>query len=76
MAGEQGDRPQDFRSQLRPMFGKRFKRTAPVFAVYSECRFGLTQVAFEDDCSSVVKRVRDGSRGLNPFQAVFPQRQV
>src|SRR6476659_7830649 len=61
------------RSELAPVLDKGLHEPAPSIAVDAQGSLGVFKLAFQDNRRSIVKRVGERSRRMNPFQAVILQ---
>jgi hypothetical protein len=75
MRSEHAQGTQDFGGESGPVVGEWLHQAAPTIAVRRESRFGGVQVALENYGCAVIKRVSEGSRGVNPVQPVSLQRE-
>ncbi len=57
------------------MFCERLHQAAPAFAIWSENRFGVAEVALKRYSGAVVERMGEWSRRVNPLQTLSVQRQ-
>ena len=75
MPRKQVNRTQDFRRQYLPMFREVTHEPAPLLTVFAEYSFGVAEVALQGHGRSVVERMRQGRRRVDPLQSVFVQGQ-
>src|ERR1700692_3287723 len=75
VSGNQRNRSEHVGSELLPMVNEGLQQLAPGFSVVSEGRLCLGEVAFENDCRTVVEWMGHARRRVYPFQAVVGKRQ-
>ena len=69
------DRAEDFRSEGRPVFREWLHKAAPGFSILTECGLGVGQIAFEHDGRSIVERMGERRRAVDPVQSVICERK-
>jgi hypothetical protein len=75
MTREQVQGLKDFGGNRAPVRCERLQEAAPAFAIATENRFGVAEIALESDGGAIVERMREGRRRVNPLEAMFPQWQ-
>src|SRR5260370_41358148 len=74
MFRNRANRAKHFGSEFTPALDKRLHELAPRIAVYTERSLGIAQVALQHDCGSVVERMGERGRRMNPLQSMIFQR--
>ena len=71
MAWKMHNRLKDFFRELHPMCCQRLKEVAPAFAIGTQSVLRILQVALQHDGGTIVQRMREWSRRMNPFKAML-----
>src|SRR5690348_17073519 len=71
MVRKQGNRTKQLRRQFRPVLYKRCEQFPPGWAVFAQRPNCVIQGSLQNDCCSIVERMRERGIGLNPLQSVF-----
>src|SRR5256886_17688034 len=75
MFRNRGNRAENFWRKILPAVNKRPHELDPRITVDTKGGFGCAEIAFQHDCGSVVERMGEHSRRMNPSQSVVVQRQ-
>jgi hypothetical protein len=75
MPGKQMDRPQHLGSKFSPMLGKPTHQPAPLLAIFPKRSFGGAKIVLQHHRCTVVERMGQRRRRMDPFQAVVAQGQ-
>src|SRR5580704_2783528 len=61
--------------EFTPALDKRLHELPPRIAVRTERSLGIAQVPFQYDCGSIIERMGERSRRMNPLQSMIFERQ-
>src|ERR1700732_1963870 len=75
ISGEQRNGAEYLWREFFPMLDERPHQLSPRFSVDAQRTAGLIQATFQHHGGAVIKRMRQRSGGVNPFQAVVAQWQ-
>ena len=62
---------QDFRDEFVPILDEWAHEVRPCFRVFTERRFRICEIAFQNYGGAVIERMRDRRGRVNPLKAIF-----
>src|SRR5205085_3980929 len=68
-------RTKDLGGKIRPLLYIRFHEALPSRAICSQAAGRIVEISLESDSRSIVERMRQRSRRVNPFETEITQRQ-